>query len=368
MKVPFVDLKAQYETIKSDIDRVISDVLSGATFVGGHHLHDFEKQFAASYGVKHCIGLGNGTDAIFITLKVLGIGPGDEVITAANSYIAASAAISLTGAKAVFADIDPKYYTIDVEDVDRKINAKTKAILPVHLYGQAAPIDQLQELARKHNLFVVEDCAQAHFTEENGVKVGTSSHAATFSFYPTKNLGAYGDAGCVITNDDELAENIRRYANQGALKKHQHDIEGVNSRLDTLQAAILSAKLKYIHYWTETRINHAAHYDKLLQACEKVEIPKVRENTKHTYHLYVIRCKGGVDRDQLKSYLADNDVITEVHYPLALPNMEAYDYMYHSPTDFPVSSALQNRILSLPMYAELTDKQIQHVCELILKY
>jgi dTDP-4-amino-4,6-dideoxygalactose transaminase len=363
MKVPFVDLHAQYLSIKPDIDKAIQKVIDDTAFIGGPVVKQFEKDFAALLGVKHCIGVANGTDAIYITLKMLGIGPGDEVITTAISWISTSETISQTGAKPVFIDIDPQTYTINPELIESKISSKTKAIIPVHLYGQAAHIRSIKDICSRHNLYLIEDCAQSHLTEDNDQFVGTFGIAGTFSFYPGKNLGAYGDAGAIITNDDTLATKIRMYANHGALKKHHHQIEGVNSRLDTLQAAILSAKLPHLRHWTRQRISNAALYSKKLDSVG-IALPTVRENSVHSFHLYVIRSK---NRDQLKMKLENSGVQTAIHYPTALPNLPAYKYLDHKPDDFLIASKYQNEILSLPMYPELSEEQIDFVCQSIKK-
>ncbi|OIR07014.1 dTDP-3-amino-3,6-dideoxy-alpha-D-galactopyranose transaminase [mine drainage metagenome] len=363
-KVPFLDLKAQYLFLKNEIDNAISSVINETAFIGGKYVKSFEKQFSDVYRVKHCIGVANGTDAIYITLKMLGIGLGDEVITTSSSWISTSETISLTGARPVFVDID-KFYTIDANLIERAITPKTKAIIPVHLYGQPAEMDKIVEIGKKHNLYVIEDCAQSHFSIFKELKVGTFGIASTFSFYPGKNLGAYGDAGCILTNNDTLAEKCRMYANHGALVKHTHLIEGINSRLDGLQAAILSVKLPYIHDWTVKRQENAKLYTSLLKEIEIVKTPEVRNNSEHTFHLYVIKVK---DRDNLKKYLYDNGIETAIHYPVALPFMPAYSYLKYTKEDFPKSFAHHAQILSLPMYPELGIESIKYVVETIKSF
>lgn len=365
MIVPFVDLKAQYLSIKNEIDNAISTIIDDASFIGGPPVKDFENKFKSLCGASHCIGVANGTDAIFIALKMLGIKEGDEVITVANSWISTSETITQAGATPIFVDIDPHTYTINQNLIEEKITPRTKAIIPVHLYGQAAHINQIKDLCSKHQLHLIEDCAQSHFSEEENKKVGTFGIVGTFSFYPGKNLGAYGDAGAIITNDDVLAEKIRMYANHGALKKHEHYMEGVNSRLDSLQAAILSVKANHILDWTQKRINHAKKYSNILKNVEGVVTPFVRENTRHTFHLYVIRTE---KRDQLKKHLERHSIQTAIHYPTALPNLPAYSYLGHHQGDFPIASKYQNEILSLPMYADLTDSQIEYVCEKVSSF
>lgn len=364
MDVPFVDLRAQYLSIKESIDSAIFQVINESAFIGGENVKRFERDFAALLGVKHCVGVGNGTDAIYITLKMLGVGPGDEVITSAASWISTSETISQTGAVPVFVDIDPNHYTIDPTLIEKKITKRTKAIIPVHLYGQAAAIGQIKTICQKHNLYLIEDCAQSHLSEENAAIVGTFGTAATFSFYPGKNLGAYGDAGAILTNDDTLAKKVRMYANHGALRKHEHKIEGVNSRLDSLQAAILSVKVPHLRDWTEQRISNAEYYRRRLQSAG-VDLPTVRPNTKHSFHLFVIRSDR---RDSLKTFLEENGVQTAIHYPTALPNLPAYKYLGHKPADFPVATEYQSKILSLPMYPELSTAQMDYVCEKIVEF
>jgi dTDP-4-amino-4,6-dideoxygalactose transaminase len=295
-------------------------------------------------------------------MKMLGIGPGDEVITVANSWISSSETISQTGATPVFVDIDPDYYSMNEQLLEKAVSPRTRAIIPVHLHGQTCDMDAIMAIANKHNLFVIEDCAQSHFSEFKGRRAGTMGIAASFSFYPGKNLGAYGDAGCVLTNDDELALKVRMYARHGALKKHQHQMEGINSRMDGLQAAILGAKLPYILEWTSQRIKNAELYNKFLSETEGIELPKVRPDSKHSFHLYVIRTE---KRNELAEFLKSNGIETAVHYPVALPNMKAYEYLGYSASDFPVASKYQDRILSLPMYPELTEEQISYVADKI---
>lgn len=366
MKVAFVDLKQQYHSLKNEMDKAIFSIIEQTSFIGGEPIRSFESQFAKALGVKHCIGVGNGTDAIYIALKMLGVGSGDEVITTAASWISTSETISQTGATPVFVDIHPEEYTIDVAQIEAKISSRTKAIIPVHFYGQAARISEIRALCDKHHIFLIEDCAQSHFTKEGGRNVGTFGHAATFSFYPGKNLGAYGDAGAVVTNDDELAQKMRMYANHGALKKHAHEMEGINSRLDTLQAAILNVKLPHIHEWNQKRRANAAVYTQLLGAMNlPLRLPLVRENTEHTFHLYVVQTPL---RNELKSFLEAHGVQAAIHYPTALPNLKAYEYLGHQPSEFPVANIWQQQSLSLPMYPELTTEEIEYVCDKIRKF
>ena len=358
MKIPFCNLKTQYLSIKDEIDNAIHSVINETAFVRGKYVTEFERAYAEKYGVTHCISCANGTDAIYITLKALGIGQGDEVITTAHSWISTSETITQAGAKVVFVDIEPDYYTIDVSKIEEKINEKTKAIIPVHLYGQPAEMDKIKDICDKYKLYLIEDCAQAHFAEYKGKKVGTIGNAGTFSFYPGKNLGAYGDAGAVITNDDELAEKVRMIANHGSLKKHEHEMEGINSRMDGIQAGVLSVKLKYINEWTKKRLENALLYNYLLKDVEGITAPEIRNNSTHVFHLYVIRTN---KRDELQKYLKENGITTGIHYPKALPFLKAYDHFDYNTKDFPIAYQYQNEILSLPMFPEMTEKMIADV-------
>tara|TARA_Y100001935_G_C17311792_1_gene517207 strand:- start:17429 stop:18541 length:1113 start_codon:yes stop_codon:yes gene_type:complete len=362
MQIPFVDLKKQYFSIKSEIDSAIKRVINDTAFVKGKYVKSFEREYSDLYGVKHCVSCGNGTDAIYISLKALGIGDGDEVITTSLSWISTSETISQAGAKVVFVDIDPDYYTIDTSKIEEKINYRTKAIIPVHIYGQPSNMTEVMRIAKKYDLKVIEDCAQAHFAQWKGQNVGTFGDMATFSFFPGKNLGAYGDAGCIITDNDELAEKANRFSKHGALGKHDHKIEGINSRLDGLQAAILSVKLKYINDWTNTRIQIAKNYNNLLKDEKNIITPLINNKAKHVYHLYVIRSD---QRDYLIDKLTQEQISTGIHYPKALPYLEAYNYLKHLPKHFPIAHKYQSKILSLPIYPELTYKKQLFVIEQI---
>jgi dTDP-4-amino-4,6-dideoxygalactose transaminase len=365
MNIPFLDLKAQYISIKSEIDETIDTVIDRSAFVRGPNVDEFERGFAEKCGVKHCVSCANGTDAIYITLKALGIGPGDEVITVANSWISTSETITQTGARPVFVDIDPEYYHLDPALIEEVITPRTRAVIPVHLFGQPAKIDEILEICQRHGLPLVEDCAQAHFAEYLGRRVGTFGVAGTFSFYPGKNLGAYGDAGALVTDDDDIAMRALRFANHGSLRKHVHEVEGINSRLDGIQAAVLNVKMKYIDGWNRARNRNAGIYDRLLEGIGQVRTPKVREGAFHIYHLYVIRTE---KRDELAAHLKTNGIATQIHYPTALPFMPAYRYLGHAPEDFPVAGWAQNKILSLPMYPELDEEKIAYVCDAVREF
>lgn len=365
MNIPFVDLKAQYKIIKEEIDKAIGTVIQNTTFIGGNVVSGFEDAFASLYGVDHCVSVGNGTDSLYIIMKMLNIGSGDEVITVVNSWISSSETISQTGAKPVFVDIHPDYYSMDENKLEAAITPNTKAIIPVHLQGQMCEMDKIMEIAKKHNLPVIEDCAQSHFSEYKGIRAGLRGIAASFSFYPGKNLGAYGDAGCIITNDTELADKCKMFARHGALKKHFHKIEGINSRLDGLQAAILTAKLPHILNWTDSRIKHAAAYTEHLSGIANIITPVVRPESKHTFHLYVIRAE---NREGLAKHLKTKGIETAIHYPTILPNLEAYKYLGHTPSDFPVANSYQSQILSLPLFPEMTGEMISYVAAAIKEF
>jgi dTDP-4-amino-4,6-dideoxygalactose transaminase len=364
MKVPFADLKKQYLNLQSNIDEAITNVLNETAFIGGKFPAKFEKEFAKKAGAKHCISVANGTDAIYITLKMLGIGKGDEVITTACSWISTSGTISQTGATPVFVDID-EYFLLDTTKIKSKITSKTKAILPVHLYGQMTDIKTIKEICDEHNLFLVEDCAQAHLAENQNKKAGLTGIAGTFSFYPGKNLGAYGDAGCILTNNDTLALKARQYSNHGGIDKHQHDIEGINSRMDGIQASILSAKLPYLDEYTTTRINIANIYLHLLKDIHQIKLPKVKVGTKHVFHLFVIEVN---NRSELQKYLQKNNIETSIHYPTPLPFLPCYKHLAPNKKDFPNAIAKSDRILSLPIYPEITKQQIEFVCDTITDF
>jgi dTDP-4-amino-4,6-dideoxygalactose transaminase len=365
MRVPLVDLYAQYLGIKGDIDEAMANVIRETAFIGGKYVKAFEQAFAELYGVKHVIACANGTDSLFILMKMLGIGSGDEVITVANSWISSSETITQAGAKPVFVDAHPEYYSMDETKLEAAITSKTKAVIAVHLQGQMCAIDVIKDICDKHGIYLIEDCAQSHFSSLNGKRAAQFGIAGSFSFYPGKNLGAYGDAGCITTNDDKLAERCRMFANHGALKKHHHLMEGINSRLDGLQAAILHAKLPYILEWTDKRVVNAALYDKHLGGIPQIQIPAVRPGSYHTFHLYVIRAE---NRNELMEFLKQKGIETAIHYPTALPNLPAYAYLGHTPHDFPVATGLQNEILSLPMYPELEEEQIVYVAEAIKEF
>ena len=363
--ITFVDLKAQYFSIKSEIDVAIRNVINETAFIKGKYVQQFETEYAKAHGLKHCISCANGTDAIYVTLKCLGIGPGDEVITVANTWISTAEAISQTGARPVFVDIHTDYYTIDVTKIEEKITSNTKAIIPVHLFGQPANMDVILDVCEQYSLLLVEDCAQAHFAEWKGKKVGKFGIAGTFSFYPGKNLGAYGDAGAIITDDDKFAIKARKFSNHGAIKKHHHDFEGINSRLDGLQAAILSVKLIHIKDWNKKRFDIALHYNELLGDIEGVTIPQIQQDAMHVFHLYVIRVE---KREELRKFFNKKGISSGIHYPNPLPYLKAYEYLNYKPADFPIAYNYKDKILSLPIYPELDYPKVKYITSTIREF
>jgi dTDP-4-amino-4,6-dideoxygalactose transaminase len=362
--IPFVDLHRQYVSIKTEIDKAITEVIRDTAFIGGKRITEFENEFAKWLGVKHCIGCANGTDSIEILLQAMEIGVGDEVIVPAISWISTSEAVSAVGATPIFVDIDEETYTIDVIKIEEKISSKTKAIIPVHLYGHPADMPKIMEIAEKYNLKVLEDCAQAHGAKIEGQRVGTFGHAASFSFYPGKNLGAYGDAGGMTTNDDQIAQIARRIANHGQEGKHNHLMEGRNSRLDGLQAAILTVKLPHLNSWVDLRNRVAQIYLNGLDS-DKFSLPNVKSGLDHAWHLFVFRTE---DRKNLMRYLKENGVETAIHYPTALPFLPCYENRNFSPMDFPVAYEFQHKILSIPMFPELEDSEIEWVIKLLNEF
>jgi dTDP-4-amino-4,6-dideoxygalactose transaminase len=364
--VPFVDLKAQYESIKPEIDAAIAAVIGETAFIGGPFLKAFEDAFARHCGAAHCVGLANGTDALFVAMKTLGIGPGDEVITAANSFIATSEAIKMAGAQVVFVDINPKTFNIDVERIEEKITGKTKAILPVYLYGQPADMEPIRQLARKHGLFVIGDAAQAHGASYQGMPISRLADMTSFSFYPGKNLGAYGDGGALVTDSEEWAAKARMFANHGRSKKYDHDFEGINSRLDGLQAAVLGVKLRHLEDWTERRRANAYRYNRMLQGLG-LATPEEIADVRAVYHLYVLRVPNG-RREALQEHLTAGGISTGIHYPIALPHLKAYRHLGHAETDFPESRKASTEIVSLPMFPELTEDQAAYTVARIREF
>ena len=362
--IPFLDLYRQFKTIDVSINNAIEQTIVNSSYIGGDSVKEFEKSYCDFLGINHTIGCANGTDAIEILLQAMGVQPGDEVIVPAISWISTSEAVTSVGARPIFVDVDPDYYTIDVEKIQSVISSKTTAIIPVHLYGQPVNMVRIMEIAKQHNLKVLEDCAQAHGSTFNGQLIGTFGDASSFSFYPGKNLGAYGDAGCMCTDNDDIARKARRIANHGQEGKHNHIEEGRNSRLDGLQASVLSVKLPHLTDWIKGRNKVASQYLSGIDNSDVI-VPNTIDNGGHAYHLFVIRHSR---RDELKSYLFNAGVSTAIHYPKALPFLECYNHRNFNESDFPVAARLQNEILSIPMFPELLDSEIETIVSLINKF
>lgn len=364
-QIPFVDLYAQYQTIKDEIDFVISDVIQKSSFVRGPYVDKFEQMFAEAMERKYCVSCANGTDSLYIAMVALGVKPGDEVLAPAHSWISTTETITQAGGKVVFCDTDKDTFTIDPKSLEEKITSNTVGIIPVHLYGQPADMDAIMAIAKKHNLWVIEDCAQAHLARYKGQLVGTFGNVASFSFYPGKNLGAMGDAGALVTNDYALAEKMTMFSRHGGLKKGDHSIEGINSRLDGIQAAILCVKLPHLLKWTRLRQAVASEYSEKLSSINGLQVPKIGKYREHVWHLYVIKTN---DRNGLAKHLECNGIQTVVNYPIALPFLPAYKSLNHAPIDFPNSFANQSKILSLPIYPELRNDQVSRIVKLVTEF
>lgn len=356
MHIPFVDLKAQYDTIKEEINNAIQGVLDSTAFSGGIFVQNFEEKFARFCQSKYCIGVGSGTEALWLILLAFGIGAGDEVITVSNTFIATAEAITYTGATPVFVDVDETYYTMNPELIEEAITPRTKAIIPVHLFGQMADMDPIMDLAGEYGLAVVEDACQAHGATYCGKKAGSIGIAGAFSFYPGKNLGAYGEAGAITTNDEELDNKMRMLRDHGQSKKYFHQLIGWNARMDGIQGAILSAKLDHLEEWTANRRKNASYYDHLLANVDGIIIPQERQNSRHVYHLYVTRVQ---NRDAVTARLRERGVATGIHYPIPVHRQAGYIDSFHQP--LPVTESCADEILSLPMYAELTQIGIKYI-------
>lgn len=358
MRVPFLNLKAQYDVIKDEIDNAIRQVLDSCCFAGGPFVEKFEKEFAQFCGCEYAVGVGSGTEALWLSLLALGIGQGDDVITVPNTFIATAEAISLCGAKPVFVDIDEKTYNMDVFQLEHAITNDTKAIIPVHLFGQMADMDPIMDIAKKYGLFVIEDACQAHGAEYRGKKAGTFGDIGCFSFYPGKNLGAYGDAGALITDNLDLAMQARTLRDHGQIKKYHHDVIGWNSRMDGFQGAVLSAKLKYLAGWNEERRNNALLYNTLLQETSGAITPVEKNYAKHVFHIYAIRIK---NRDELIEKLKKKDIYTAIHYPIPVHLQAAYHDLSENNGGLPKAEKCAKELLSLPMFPELSNEQIVYV-------
>ena len=370
MQVPFLDLKIQYKSIKSEIDPAIQNILDNTAFVLGKAVSDFETDFAKEHNVKHCLGVSSGTDGNHLALWALGINPGDEIIIPANTFIATAWGATLCGAKPVFVDCETDSYNIDPIKVEAAITKKTKAIVAVHLYGQPADLDPLREIAKKHNIFLVEDCAQAHFAEYKGKRVGGLSDTASFSFYPGKNLGAYGEGGAVTTNDDDVAKKVKMLRDHGAVQKYNHEMLGHNYRMEGIQGAVLGVKLKHLDKWTDGRRSVAKKYCELLKDVPFISLPKEMSYAKHVYHLFVIQVSegGSKRRDDLAKFLNENGVSTGLHYPIPLHLQPCFKDLGYKKGQFPVTEKLAEYGLSLPMFPELSDEQIVYVCDSVKNF
>ena len=355
--IPLVDLKAQYHSIKSEIDAAITNVLESSQFILGSEVAAFEDEYAAYCRVKYAVGVNSGTSALHLALLAAGIGPGDEVITTTFTFVATVAAIVYTGAKPVFVDIDPRSFTMDVTQIERAITQHTKAILPVHLYGQMANMDPILEIARRHNLIVIEDAAQAHGAEYNGKAAGSLGDLGCFSFYPGKNLGAYGEGGMVVTNHPEYARALKMLRDWGAEKKYQHMLKGYNYRLEGMQGAILRVKLRHLEDWTQKRREKAAYYNRLL-AGNGIRPPEEMHYGRHVYHIYAIRTS---EREAVQQALLAQGIQTGIHYPVPVHLRPAYADLGYRVGDFPHSEEAAREVLSLPIYAELSDEQVEQV-------
>jgi len=365
MKVPFLDLKTQYESIKDEVAVAIQQVLDSCAFAGGPFVEKFEKEFASFCQCEYAIGVGNGTDAIWLSLLAFGVGPGDEVITVPNTFIATAEAISFCGAKPVFVDVDEKTYNMDPASLEAAITPRTKAIIPVHLFGQVADMDPIMEVAKARGLCVIEDACQAQGAEYKGRSAGSIGDAGCFSFYPGKNLGAYGEAGAVVTSNPELVTKIRMLRDHGQQKKYHHAMIGWNARMDGIQGAVLSVKLKHLLEWNEARSRNAQIYDELIAEVDGVITPSQADYSKHVYHIYAIRVQ---NRDALINALTEKDIHCGIHYPVPVHLQEAYQSLRLRKGSFPVAEKCAEELVSLPMFPELTREQIEHVAKQIRAY
>lgn len=365
MNVPFNNLYLQYLSLKEEIDSAINEVIVNSSFIRGKFVDEFEHNFANTVGVKNCVSCANGTDALFIAIKSLGVEENDEIIVPAHSWIATSEVVTLAGAKVVFCDTQKDTFTMCPISLESKLSSKTVGIIPVHLFGQSADMDEIMKVAHTNNLWVIEDCAQAHIACYKGKRVGSIGSVGTFSFYPGKNLGAMGDAGAIVTNDNQLAHQMASFARHGGLKKGIHEIEGMNSRMDGMQAAILGVKLPHLENWTKNRQEIAHSYMQNLANLDDIVLPQTSPFRNHVHHLFVIKSK---NRDNLKSHLRDKGIQTVINYPIALPFLEAYSHLYHRHEEFPNAYKNQKSILSLPLFPEMNRLEIEYVVEAIKNF
>lgn len=361
MRVPIVELKSQYRAHRSELDGAIREVLEASWFILGQQGEAFESEFAAYCGASHAAGVGSGTEALHLALLACGVGPGDEVITVPNTAVATVCAIDFAGATPVFADIDPVTFNLGPGELERRLTPRTKAIVPVHLYGQPADMQPIGDFARRHGLRVVDDAAQAHGAEYRGQRIGALADATAWSFYPSKNLGAYGDGGAVTTNDPELAQRVRMLRNYGEERRYYHTLRGFNSRLDEIQAAILRVKLRHLDEWNDRRRTIAARYAAAIHHPE-VQLPREAPWARHVFHLFVIRAR---QRDALRAYLLSREIGTQIHYPLPVYHQEAYAHLGVPAGDCPEAERAAAEVLSLPLYPELTDAQAGAVAEAV---
>jgi dTDP-4-amino-4,6-dideoxygalactose transaminase len=374
MQVPFLDLKAQYKSIKDEVNPAIQEVLDNTAYILGKSVSNFENDFAKVHNVKYCYGTSSGTDGNHLVLWSLGVGAGDEVIIPANTFIATAWGATLCGAKPVFVDCHPESYNLDPAKVEAAITDKTKAIVAVHLYGQCADLDPLREIAKKHKIHIVEDAAQAHLAEYKRAKVGGLADVASFSFYPGKNLGAYGEGGAVTTNNKEIAEYVKKLREHGQSEKYHHQTYGHNYRMEGIQGAVLGVKLKHLSSWTDGRRKVAEKYRELLNQIDQIILPKEMSYAKHVYHLFVIQVRSpkaedrNKRRDELQKFLGDNGIATGLHYPIPLHLQPCFNHLGHKKGDFPVTEKLAESGISLPMFAELTDDQINFVADKIIDF
>jgi dTDP-4-amino-4,6-dideoxygalactose transaminase len=359
--IPLVDLKTQYEQHKDEFQAAMNAVLSATAFILGKDVESFEKNFASFIGATYAVGVASGTDALHLALRAAGIGPGDEVITVTNTFFATVAAIELAGARSVLVDCNPSTYLVDVQGVEKAVTSKTKALIPVHLFGQVAPMDEINAIAARYKLTVIEDACQAHGARYKKRGAGTLGKAAAFSFFPGKNLGAFGDGGAVTTNDREIYEKLIALRNYGSPKKYYHPTFGMNSRLDSIQAAILNVKLKYLSGWNESRQRAAARYRKNLDGNPRITLPALAPHSTHVYHLFVIQVDG--NRDEIMKKMADKDIFCGIHYPIPIHLQASCSALGYRQGDFPHAEAIAQRMISLPIYPEISDEQIDFVCD-----
>lgn len=362
MNIPLVDLKKQYKILHKEVNKQLDEIFKSASFIKGPILEAFENEFASFLKAKYCVAVASGTDALYLSLLSLGIGKGDEVILPANTFIATAYAILYVGAKPVFIDVDPNTLSINSKLIEKSMTNKTKAIIPVHLYGQPVDMDSIIKLSKKHRLFVIEDACQAHGAIYKGKRVGTFGNLAAYSFYPSKNLGAYGDGGAIITNSSKLVKLIKSLREYGSTSKYTYNRRGINSRLDTIQAAVLRIKLKHLEVWNKKKFNLAIRYNSKLKELSPITTPFIYKNSIPAYHLYVIRT---TKRTQLIKYLKSCNIQTGIHYPIPLHLQKSLLFLGYKRGDFPVTEAMASKILSLPIYPELTNQQQDYIIESI---